>query len=377
MNVLFVGYGSIARKHRSALTDINPTINYFAFRSNKNSNQIENIKSIFHEKELKYYKTQSQIDNEIMIDNDNWAITMGDCGSSDWKESLTWGGHAALFIEGVKDGYYFIKRVHLVSKSLRKGIVEEHELKTFIWKKDHDLSETWARSAALVQRMLDKIQEITSKQKEGKTAVYYGLSGSDAIFSLSYILINGHRIKLENCFTWERETLSLANIVLWNNKKVFFVSTPKDNLKPLSLLSKAKVIVVVTPKPKAHGFWKSYVNDIDITKYIHEHEKTRNRSWQILPFNTDRIIFDGVKVRFNGPSCSLINGKFHVKECLLPVKIRGERTICYIDVIEHLTKYILIQTARFYKLLRFSGYRDEDIEKSKVQAFAEKYVVFC
>ncbi len=56
MNILFIGLGSIAKKHISAIQTILPESKLFAFRSSKNSKKVTNIISIYNKKELYGYK---------------------------------------------------------------------------------------------------------------------------------------------------------------------------------------------------------------------------------------------------------------------------------------------------------------------------------
>ena len=52
MKILIVGFGSIAKKHYQALLQIEPSVKVIALRSNKNSEPIKNILSIYNNGEI-------------------------------------------------------------------------------------------------------------------------------------------------------------------------------------------------------------------------------------------------------------------------------------------------------------------------------------
>jgi predicted dehydrogenase len=52
MKVLIVGLGSIARKHISAMKELDPNVKLFAFRSSRSSTKIENVLDIYQPEEL-------------------------------------------------------------------------------------------------------------------------------------------------------------------------------------------------------------------------------------------------------------------------------------------------------------------------------------
>ena len=49
---------------------------------------------------------RSQLDPETVVDSNFWAVTLTDTFSSELFEPLTWGGHAAIYLEGVENGRY-------------------------------------------------------------------------------------------------------------------------------------------------------------------------------------------------------------------------------------------------------------------------------
>ena len=56
MNVLIVGFGSIAKKHCQALLTINPDVNIFALRSSNNAEVFSGIRNIYDSKQLSKIK---------------------------------------------------------------------------------------------------------------------------------------------------------------------------------------------------------------------------------------------------------------------------------------------------------------------------------
>ena len=65
-------------------------------------------------------KKTSVLDPEQTIDRDSWAITLISCGDSG-SDPLSWGGHAAILIEGVANGLFFMKKAHLIRGKTLNG----------------------------------------------------------------------------------------------------------------------------------------------------------------------------------------------------------------------------------------------------------------
>jgi predicted dehydrogenase len=55
MNIIIIGLGSIAKKHISALKEINPEINLFALRSNRDAEQYEDVTNLYNANKLSEY----------------------------------------------------------------------------------------------------------------------------------------------------------------------------------------------------------------------------------------------------------------------------------------------------------------------------------
>ena len=121
----------------------------------------------------------SQLDKEVLIDNDNWAVTLVDSFVNPaWNNPLMWGGHANIFIEKVENGVYSLHKAHLFSVDHNcSSRVELEVIAGFDPTRIASQTVTWVRSKENVQRMLDKVSDEIASQKDGDPSVHFNIRG--------------------------------------------------------------------------------------------------------------------------------------------------------------------------------------------------------
>lgn len=173
-----------------------------------------------------------------------WALTLIDAGKSR-ADPFTWGGHAELLIEGVKQGRYFVWMAHV--KAGKDGVAEIILLDKTETKISYaGKSDTWIRDSYLVQNMIDRIKLEICKQNQGNPQVFFNLRGGDALFNQTATSKNFYKdreIKMadvddwveiaptsphpekqkptHNCTTYWIEKLKMVNVDISGNEYVF------------------------------------------------------------------------------------------------------------------------------------------------------------
>lgn len=156
--------------------------------------------------ELKINST-SKADRDVIIDEDNWAVTLICVGI---KDKLY--GHAEIAVEGVDErGKNFIRIAHLKmpKTSSDRGDVLLHPVEDFDWDKK---AITWTRSKDKVNKMLKRI----TLERDKKIPVFFCLSGSESIFASSVEIkekgTSPQLVDPDNCLTWAVKKLEIADI---------------------------------------------------------------------------------------------------------------------------------------------------------------------
>ncbi|NGX63733.1 MAG: hypothetical protein KR126chlam6_01147 [Candidatus Anoxychlamydiales bacterium] len=282
---------------------------------------------------------RSMLDCDMLINKNHWGITMVDTCSSKRDDPYTWGGHAVLLIEKVENGKYIMLKAHLFSgKKAGIGEVQLEKITDFKYLEYiQEKTETWVRSAEKVQKMISSIEEEISKQQRGEIGSLITIGGGN-IFNLSPKKIGNELYYPNNCFIWDKSKLELAGIKLPANNALF-INTPKSNIDPTALASKASVYVVVTGIP--------FIEDpIDITESIHR-SMLDKYSWQVLSsLRNDTCTINGRtydNVVAKTTAC-LKRTVFNiiladVEQLHVCVKIRNEG-IHYIDITKLIESYI-------------------------------------
>jgi len=175
------------------------------------------------------------LDKHVKIDNEHYAITLIDSGVSKHSDPYTWGGHAAILVEGLKGDKYFMKIAHLRKGSKKgAGIVLLDDIKDPIQLRKVSNSETWRRDRSKAQFMLEQVQKEIDDQDSGKSEVHFSLFGKNSIFNV-LTQIGSPRISLkDNCFSWTRDKLFFADIELPENlSEEIWVALPRTQIAKL------------------------------------------------------------------------------------------------------------------------------------------------
>ena len=121
---------------------------------------------------------KSLLDPSVLIDNENWAVTIVNTGKSQLFQPISWAGHAALIIEGRDKGAFFKYKAHLkliegvptvLLEKIKKGKLS-----------DCQKGETWRVPRYEVEQMLEAIKWEISKQRANDPQIYFDLRGSAA-----------------------------------------------------------------------------------------------------------------------------------------------------------------------------------------------------
>lgn len=123
---------------------------------------------------------QSCLDHQKYADLTIRAITVVNTQSSESSSPLSWGGHAALIIEGFKDGKSFILKIHLVKPKkkteIRIELITPERLSKIVGK-----TETYLVDSKVVDQMITEIEKdrhfIEGSDSE---VIDYSLQGSRA-----------------------------------------------------------------------------------------------------------------------------------------------------------------------------------------------------
>lgn len=162
----------------------------------------------------------SQLDSQVCIDKDNWAVTLISAGaSSDFGISGDpFFGHAEIIYEGVENGVKFTRLIHWVNDNENPGygkVVKKNieESKISYRKK----TQTWPRSKAQVEMMINSEDE---KDKSGQ----FGICGNPEIYEDFLATIFPAYINLRVLF--ESASLELLRVLFKSGFSFAFVGNP-------------------------------------------------------------------------------------------------------------------------------------------------------
>ena len=187
---------------------------------------------------LKKPLMRTLLDNKVVIDNCNWAVTLIDSGQSDPADPMTWGGHAAIIIEGVGEKGHFIKKGHLrIAKGRPK--VSFELLSPQFYQQRHQFvekTETYRRSRQKVEDLMKAMEWESqhgelSYHRQGDVdcqVVQEGFKELEDAENLRKKLdpdgLGQHQVKQhsngtfgvfkipDNCITWALKKLKIADI---------------------------------------------------------------------------------------------------------------------------------------------------------------------
>jgi len=295
---------------------------------------------------------KSRIDHDTILTENQWAVTLVDVLASNSSASSSWGGHSVLLIERVIAKRYFMHKAHLCIKQGRPT-VEYEEIKNFSYLSHiQERSETWERSAEKINKMLYKIEEEVSRQKQGKIGSLLNLLGRDSWFSRAK-KVDGSLYQPDNCYTWLRDKLKLADLELVSERGIV-ITTPKANTNSKSIASKVAIFIAL-------GGIKFIKQPINITEAVHN-RLGKKRSWKVISSLRDNKciingrLFDNVSAK---TTASLKRTFFDfiladVEPLHVYVKVRNEGLV-YIDLTEYIENYI-------YSFLKERDIPKEDLD---------------
>ncbi len=253
---------------------------------------------------------KSEIDKEILIDNDNWALTLINGGLPySTSNPLTWGGHANIYIESMENGVPFLRRAHLVSS--RTDSYTGHISMKYI---KYDLNEvnsksvTWLRSREKVEKMIRNIEHDIESQCQGYFPVGLDLRGQGAR-GVKYIDDNGNVI--HNCYTWAKSKLELADLFLYQGAstdvldRTSILKMPKLRINHDSVYSRERIAPL----------------GIDITEELHE--ILGKKPWKLIKIQTG-LNQEQQQIKIQGKTLFVIPKSEDINRITIRVKVSGE-----------------------------------------------------
>ena len=173
----------------------------------------------------------SLLDKNVFLDEDSWAVTLADLGTSEFRSSSTWGGHAVIIIEAIENDEYHVWRGDLIEgiNGLAKARFWEISTETLMAElENHPRTETYGRHRSLVQIMKNQIELEAARSTDGKPIGF--INGNPIRFGLTGMTsLQG---EFRNCTTWARERASLADIDDSLNIMFFGLQTPGFYINP-------------------------------------------------------------------------------------------------------------------------------------------------
>ena len=180
--------------------------------------------------------------------------------------------------------------------------------------------------------MIDNIEEEISMQNRGAVGHIFNMWGRDSWFSRPKKIL-GKLYNPDNCYTWDREKLEIAGIVLQSDRDII-ISSPKAKIDLTKLASKAAVYVAVI------GIFD---HPIAVTEWLHN--KIGKRAWRALSSlrndtcNIDGKTFDNVVAKTTAYIDETeLNTTVNVEKVVILVKIKNG--ICCVDITEDIKSYI-------------------------------------
>jgi hypothetical protein len=147
----------------------------------------------------------SRFDPNITFDSNQYAVTLIDSGQYAPYEMTTWGGHAAIVIEGIEDQLPFMQVCDLMPDPSKKpyGKISIQEC-PISEKVDCDgKTPTWLMTKDKVKRMVDAMKK--ERDEPANFPVRFYKYGADSLFRKPGIPVH-------NCITWASEKLSMVDV---------------------------------------------------------------------------------------------------------------------------------------------------------------------
>lgn len=244
----------------------------------------------------------SKIDSFTSISSQYWGVTLVDSGTSELSSPWTWGGHAKIIVEGIKEGLYFRTAYHFVYDPERAptGILINDETEST--RHYPNRTRVYLRDRLFVQNMIDDI----IKQRTDGTSHYTVWGGN------CELKVDDEKAVGANCITWARRQLAKANINLHepedsnaSTAHAFrnIVATPVLYTQASSLQGNEYIFFFFCKKKR--GWLKTSLqpSTLNIKPILHKHVKDIN--WTVHP-NVDWDVGEnGVAKNIHVPTISL------------------------------------------------------------------------
>ena len=148
--------------------------------------------------EMEPISAPSKLDPRVLVSKFMWAVTLITYDGS-------WGNHAEICIEGIKNDGPFATVAHFTGSDVRAPIIPvDGKIKLV------SRSKIWMRTSEKVQRMLDIIEQEKDMIEQGILILPYAKLGQS-----SFVRINDEwRGGEPNCLDWVREKMLLVDIEL-------------------------------------------------------------------------------------------------------------------------------------------------------------------
>ena len=192
--------------------------------------------------EEKVTEEKSAIDAKILLDINNWCVTLLNTENSG-SCPCTWMGHASLIIETIEEGGYFARSAHLTKENGAADIrfLEVHRENLIKWTKKVSKTETWSRPRQDIQRIINQVFLEFTSQKNGNPLIFFKMDSGkmqnlakminlrhiinqpansddllleniNKILSKDTIFLEEQKKKIYSCINYSLRNLSLANI---------------------------------------------------------------------------------------------------------------------------------------------------------------------
>ncbi len=166
-----------------------------------------------HFNEVEWVEEPALFDPSKMITEDDWGVTLVDIGErrinlSNPKSTAGLLGHAALFIEGIENGQYWMRLAQFGmtegKDTIRIDDINNSDKQPFLNSfKNLNKTKTWLTSFDKVSKMISAMEKYQKELAAGKTPIKFQLVSS--IHSIE-------KQKMHNCITWAKHMLAVAGI---------------------------------------------------------------------------------------------------------------------------------------------------------------------
>lgn len=296
-------------------------------------------------------KFKSQLDPDVFIDNNNWAITLADTILSTGRNPLRLGGHANILIETVQNDSYGMLRAHLASdsdiqcamKNKGKVILEEYR---FDFSKIKSHSVTWIRPKSQVTDMIDQVNYEIFQQENCARFVPLNLAAG-SIFTLF------EEERTYNCLTWAKAKLAWVGLS-FQDKNFKLLELPRLQISGL----REEVRLVVNYSMKDNVKAPIYMKESGIYSIHLENEienLVNHSSWRILKI----VPSDTIKGMYDSQTNFSLTESRNI-EIYIQVKGKGSKKIDVTEIIKQKMKSLKIEKDEEAKTKH-----DEEFQKHK------------